>query len=82
MTYAAAFTAKADRETVGLPQEAFVALVDQLAVVCRDPWGATAPDILDDPAFRWTSFGEFGLVSVYVDDARGVVRVHDVTWAG
>lgn len=53
MTYAAAFTAKADRETVGLSREAFVALVDQLAVVCRDPWSSTAPDIPDEPAFRW-----------------------------
>lgn len=82
MTYAAAFTAKADRQTVGLPQDAFVALVDRLVVVRRDPWGVTEPDIPDELAFRWTSFGEFGMVSVYVDDARRVVRVHDVTWAG
>lgn len=82
MTYTAAFTAKADHETVGLPQEAFVALVDRLAVVCRDPWGAAEPDFPDQAAFRWTSFAEFGLASVYIDDVRRVVRVHDVTWTG
>ena len=82
MTYRVVFTAKADAETIGLPDEPFAALVNALGMVSRDPWTNSHPDDPSDPAFRWATFGDWGLVSFYLDDRNQAVRVHDVTWIG
>lgn len=84
MTYRIEYAATADAQLLGLPDDAFVALVDALVKVSRDPVGQSAPERQDgDPAFRWVAFGNgHGLVSFYIDDQRQTVRVYDVTWIG
>lgn len=78
MEFAAAGSAKVP----GLPAAAFTALVETTVAISRDPWGATEPDTPHPPEFRWAVFGEAGIVSIHVDDAGRVVRVHDVLWTG
>ena len=36
----------------------------------------------DDPNLRLAVFGEAGLVTYLIDDARNIVTLTDVTWAG
>jgi hypothetical protein len=84
VSYRVEFAATADVQLVGLPDDAFAALVDALVKVVRDPWGQSgqeSPD--DDPAYRWLAFGTgLGVVLFYLDEPQRIVRVYDVTWIG
>lgn len=82
MSYEVAFLAKASAETVGMPEHAFAALMQTLTSISRDPWGATEVEDPGEPAMRWAIFAQRGIVSVYVDEARHTVRVHDILWSG
>lgn len=82
MTYRVVFHAKADAETLGLPAEAFTALIDTLATVSRDPCGQAATFPADDPHIRRAAFAELGLCSFHIDEDTRTVRVYDVTWTG
>lgn len=77
------YTAHAALQTRGLPATPYEDLVRVLVAISRDPWNASAPDLLEEsPAWRWTPFADVGLVHVFVDDVRHAVRVYDVTWTG
>jgi hypothetical protein len=83
MTYRVVFHAKADAETIGLPAEAFTALIGTLARVARDPYNqaATLPSE-EGPQVRRAIFGTFGLCSFHIDEDANTLRVFDVTWTG
>lgn len=78
------FHAKGDAEAIGLPKDAFVALVEALTEAARDPWAVTFPeDAVGDPAFRWAPFDRgLGVVHVRVDEGARTVTVHGITWIG
>lgn len=78
------FHAKGDAEAIGLPENAFVALVEALTEAARDPWTTTRPeDATADPVFRWAPFDRgLGVVYVRVDEDARTVTVHGVTWIG
>jgi hypothetical protein len=51
--------------------------------VSRDPWANnTQEDPKGEPERRWTAFGEYGMVHVYINDANRTVVVHGVVWTG
>ncbi|NAS27382.1 hypothetical protein GT755_37655 [Herbidospora sp. NEAU-GS84] len=81
MTYSINFHAAASAQIPGLPERAFLALLDELAGIGADPHhrGVAHPE---DAAFREQVFGGVGLVSFVVDDATKVVTVYSITWAG
>ena len=78
------FAATTNAQLVGLPDDAFAALIDVLVKVSRDPWGQCgAESPADDPAYRWVAFGAgLGVALLYVDEPRRAVRIYDVTWIG
>ena len=84
--YRVEYHAKGSAAVIGLPADAFGLLIERLAKISRDPWGETEPDDENDPppqAFRQAAFGDArGLVQVFIDDERRVVRVHGIVWAG
>lgn len=82
MTYRVVFHAKADVETIGLPAEAFTALVQTLAKVSRDPYDPAATLPTDDSHIRMATFAAFGLCSFHIDEDTRTLRVFDVTWTG
>lgn len=76
------FHAKADAETIGLPTEAFTALIETLAAVSRDPYDQAVTFPGDEPGIRRAAFAEFGLCSYHIDEDTRTLRVFDVTWTG
>ena len=82
MTYRVVFHAKADAETIGLPAEAFTALIEILAVVSRDPYDQAVTLATDDPHIRRAAFATFGLCSFHIDEETRTLRAFDVTWTG
>lgn len=81
MTYRVEFHASALAQLQGLPPTAFDALVDRVSKLVDAPWEAQ-PLYLDQPEFRQSLFGEFGLLSFHVDDQNSLLRIFDVTWVG
>ncbi|WP_328990770.1 hypothetical protein OG394_31330 [Kribbella sp. NBC_01245] len=79
MTYRVEFHAAALAQLKGLPGEAFDALVKRTVDLVEQPWDAQAISA-DDAHFRQALFGEFGLLSFYVDDTNQLIRIFDVTW--
>ncbi|WP_066376232.1 hypothetical protein [Herbidospora mongoliensis] len=81
MTYEINFHAAASSQIPGLPERAFVALLDELAVIGADPHhrGVAHPE---DPAFREQAFGGVGLISFAVNDTTKTITVYSITWAG
>lgn len=76
------YHAAASAQIPGLPAAAYIALVERLVAVKRDPYADTFADTLDDPALRSADFGEYGLVAFYVDNGERRVTVYNVTWTG
>ncbi|MFI6678476.1 hypothetical protein [Kribbella sp. NPDC050470] len=81
MNYRVDFHASALAQLHGLPPSAFDALVDRVGKLVGAPWDSQSLD-RDVPAFRQCTFGDFGLLSFYVDHDREGLRIYDVTWAG
>lgn len=82
--YRVEFHAKADAETVGLPEDAFIHLIDALAEAARDPWANSREDrVFNDPAFRWVPFDRgLGVIQFIIDEPQQTLRVHSITWTG
>jgi hypothetical protein len=64
----------------GLPSEAFDALVKRTADLVDAPWDAQTL-YGDEPEFRQTLFGDFGVMFFHVNEAAGSIRIFNVTWA-
>ena len=83
MTYRAEFEHGALVQLGGFPRPAFDALVARVVELVDQRWDATVAPPGGDPSFRWTTFGDGrGLVSFYLDDDAGVLRIYDVQWIG
>ncbi len=84
MSYRLEFRPRADKQTIGLPEDAFTALIEVLAVVARDPFDPDATMSTGDVHVRRVSFGAHGdgIATYYVDPGAGLVKVADVTWTG
>jgi hypothetical protein len=76
------FHASGAAEIPGLPEAAFVALVDQLVKLGRDPWANSTAGLRDDQNFREVPFGDHGIAAVYIDESRRTVLVYEIVWAG
>jgi hypothetical protein len=82
VTYRVEFRPAAAQHTIGLPADAFVALVQALAFVSRDPFSEPATLATPDVHVRRVTFGDAGLASFYIDPAAHLVSVFAVTWIG
>ncbi|GAA0377443.1 hypothetical protein Acor_43280 [Acrocarpospora corrugata] len=80
MSYRAELHSFASAQMKGLPFEAIQALAARTAELIEEPWDAVAV-YPDDPSFRRTVFGEFGVVSFHLDDKAEVILIYGV-WAG
>ncbi|WP_214103573.1 hypothetical protein [Acrocarpospora catenulata] len=65
----------------GLPFEAILALAARTAELIDEPWDATAV-YPDDPSFRRTVFGDFGVRAFHVDEKAELIMIYSVVWAG
>lgn len=81
MTYRVEFHVAALAQLEGLPGSAFDAIVERAVKLSMSPWDAMALTP-EQPEFRQTTFGAFGVMSFYVDDGHNLIRIFDVTWAG
>ena len=82
MTYRIQFEPPALRQLNGFPGDALDALVSVMADVTLYPDDPlrTIPTYM--PGVRRADFGVAGMVTYEIDEARQVVAVTDVTWAG
>jgi hypothetical protein len=83
VTYRVEFEPPALRQLNGFPGDALDALVPSMADVAQYPGDPlrTVP-VPSRPGERQAVFGGVGLVTYAIDEARQVVTVTDVTWAG
>ena len=81
MTYRVEFHASALAQLQGIPSTAFDAMVERVSRLVDAPWEAR-PLEPDEPSFRQCTFGDFGLLSFYLDDARQLIMIFDLTWVG
>ncbi|GAA3225045.1 hypothetical protein [Nonomuraea helvata] len=82
MNYRVIFHATGSAAIVGLPENAFVSLIDALARVGEDPFKNSSAGQRGDPNYREVEFGDFGIAAFYVDRPRRTVSVYEVVWAG
>lgn len=80
-SYRVEFHAKGAAETIGLPADAYVALIETLNLVAKNPHDPATTAATDDPHIREAIFATWGLVTFWIDDDAHLVRVHGVTWA-
>lgn len=83
MTYRIEFQPSVLRQLNGFPGDALDGLVSAMADVMQYPDDPlrTVP-VPFQPGERQAVFGRGGLVTYAIDEARRVVAVTDVTWAG
>jgi hypothetical protein len=65
----------------GLPEEALDALIGRTVDLVEKPWDARVL-YKDEPDFRMTAFGDFGVLYFKVDEAAELITIFNVTWAG
>ncbi|WP_214409899.1 hypothetical protein [Sphaerisporangium fuscum] len=79
MSYRVEFHLSALAQLEGLPDEAFDALVKRAADLVDAPWDAEVL-YLEEPEFRHTLFGDFGVMAFHVDQCAELIRIFNVTW--
>ncbi|MER6951166.1 hypothetical protein ABT294_44850 [Nonomuraea sp. NPDC000554] len=82
MNYRVIFHASGSAQIPGLPEAAFLTLVEALAKVGEDPWKNSGTGQRDDLNYREVMFGDYGLAAFYVDRPRRTVAVYEIVWAG
>lgn len=83
MTYRFTFTSATARQAQGLPPAALDALVERVVALVEAPWDAEVMAPGSDPAYRETDFGAgLGLLGFHVDDARELITITGLLWAG
>lgn len=82
MTYRAELSDRVLEQLGDFPAKAFDALVATMAAVVDYPDDPLRTFPTSDPYVRRAEFGELGLVTYVIDDARRTVTLTDVTWAG
>jgi hypothetical protein len=66
----------------GIPSDAFDALVERVVALVEEPWDAIVMSPGGDSAFRSTVFGGNGIMYFRVDEAKQLISIFDVVWAG
>jgi hypothetical protein len=74
------YHAAASSQIPGLPEEAFLTLIDTLLQVGADPWSSSISDP-DEPEHRQAVFGSLGLVFYRIDDDTHTVHVYNMAQA-
>ena len=82
MTYRAELSLRVLGQLGDFPAKAFDALVADMAAVVEYPDDPPRTFATSDPYVRRAAFGELGLVTYVIDDARRTVTLTDVTWTG
>jgi hypothetical protein len=65
----------------GLPSKAFDALLARTVDLVEKPWDARML-YTDQPEYRQTTFGDFGIMYFKVDEAAELIWIFNVTWTG
>jgi mRNA-degrading endonuclease RelE of RelBE toxin-antitoxin system len=81
VTYRVEFHASALAQLHGIPSPAFDAMVARVSQLVDAPWEARILET-NEPSFRQCTFGDFGLLSFHLDDARQLIMIFDLTWVG
>ncbi|OPG12513.1 hypothetical protein B1L11_14110 [Microbispora sp. GKU 823] len=81
MSYRVELHVAALSQMKGLPGEALDALISRTTDLVEEPWDARAL-YKDEPEFRMTTFGDFGVMYFKVDEADELITIFNVTWAG
>lgn len=82
MIYRAELSDRVLGQLGGLPEKAFDALIVTMAAVVEYPDDPLRTFPTGDPYVRRAEFGDAGLVTYVVNDARRTVTLTDVTWTG
>jgi hypothetical protein len=82
VTYRAELSNRALGQIGNFPSKALDALISTMSAVAESPDDPLRTFPTSDPYVRRASFGAAGLVTYAIDDAREVVTLTDVTWAG
>jgi len=80
VTYRVEFRPAAAEQTIGLSAEAYVALIQALGAVSRDPFDDTRTIPTPDVHVRRVIFGGAGMTSFYIDPAAKLISVFAVVW--
>jgi hypothetical protein len=83
MSYRVGFEGNALVQLIGLPPEAFDAMIERVVDLVDAPWDADLMDARGSAAYRQIIFGQgLGLLSFRVDDSGELIRIFDITWIG
>lgn len=82
MTYRAELSDRVLRQLGDFPADAFDALIAAMSVVVESPDDPLRTFPTTDPYIRRVEFGEVGLATYMINDARQTVTLIDVTWIG
>ncbi|REF00370.1 hypothetical protein [Thermomonospora umbrina] len=82
MDYEVEYRTAASKETIGVPEHAYVALVDALRAVGRDPFDPATSRPTSVVNVRHVVFAQSGLALVFVDTTERRVWVFRIIWAG
>ncbi|GAA4210121.1 hypothetical protein GCM10023074_56110 [Microbispora amethystogenes] len=81
MSYRVKLHVAALSQMKGLPEEALDAPILRTTDLVEEPWDARAL-YNDEPEFRMSTFGDFGVLYFKVDEAEELITILNVTWAG
>ncbi len=82
MTYRAELSNRVLGQLGDFPAKALDALVATMSAVVDYPDDPMRTFQTNDPYVRRAEFGEAGLVTYVINDARQIVTLTDVTWTG
>ena len=82
MNYRVEFRPAAAQQTIGLPGDAYLALIQALGAASRDPFDGTVTLATPDVHVRRVVFGGGGLASFYIDLQAQLISVFAILWAG
>jgi mRNA-degrading endonuclease RelE of RelBE toxin-antitoxin system len=82
VTYRAELSDRALRQLGSFPPKALDALISTMSAVTESPDDPLRTFPTRDPYVRRVAFGAAGLATYVIDDAREIVTLTDVTWAG
>ncbi|MGH3395434.1 MAG: hypothetical protein ACRDPO_12175 [Streptosporangiaceae bacterium] len=82
MIYRAELSERVLSQLGGFPAKALDALIATMSTVVEYPDDPLRTFPTSDPYVRRAEFGEAGLVTYVISDARHMVTLSDVTWIG
>jgi hypothetical protein len=82
VNYHVEFRPAAAQQTIGLPDDTYLALIRALGAASRDPLDGTVTLTTPDVHVRRVIFGGVGLASFYIDPQAQLISVFAIVWAG